>query len=45
MFSSKSFIVFDFTFKSLIHFEYYSAMKRNAFESNEVDEPRAYYTK
>ena len=40
MFSSKSFIVFDFTFKSLIHFEYYSAIKSNAFESNEVDEPK-----
>ena len=24
--------------------EYYSAIKRNTFESNEVDEPRAYYT-
>ena len=24
--------------------EYYSAIKRNAFESDEVDEPRTYYT-
>ena len=40
MFPSKDFVVSGLTFRSLIHFEYYSAIKSNAFESNEVDEPK-----